>query len=163
MNVPGMENINELENILMDMVRRRLEREGSVPTLTPSEMKAAEILTDIFRIKADISMCGPLVIPREKQDEAVKAWHESAWSETALIHETEEPETWPDVMESKYYIVKALEDVLKMTRAGENIEELIYESEHEIVKIRFRNGYTKMVSVDCDSGIATIRDVVNAL
>lgn len=150
MNVPGMENINELENILMDVVRRRLEREGSVPTLTPSEMKAAEILTDIFRIKVDIS-------------KTVKAWHESAWTETELIHETKEPETWPDVMESKYYIVKALEDVLKMTRAGENIEGLIYESEHEIVQIRFRNGYTKMVSVDCDSGIATIRDVVNAL
>ena len=163
MNVPGMENINELENILMDVVRRRLEREGSVPTLTPSEMKAAEILTEIFRIKADISMCGPLVIPREKQNEAWTAWSKSAWTETELIHETEEPETYPDVMESKYYIVKALEDVLKMTRAGENIEDLIYESAHEIVKIRFRNGYTKMVSVDCDSGIATIRDVVNAL
>lgn len=45
MNIPGMENINELENILMDVVRRRLEREGSVPRLTPSEMKAAEIPT----------------------------------------------------------------------------------------------------------------------
>ena len=145
MNVPGMENINELENILMDVVRRRLERAESVPTLTPSEMKAAEILTEIFRIKADMRM----------------NWlQEESWKTSEQIHEAEEPE---EKLENKYYIVKALEDVLKMTRAGENIEGLIYESEHEIVQIRFRNGYTKMVSVDCDSGIATIRDVVNAL
>lgn len=150
-----MENINELEHLLMDTVRRRLEREGSDPTLTPREMKAAEILVEIFKIKADLHLFSDPGI--------YKGMNEDAWETAAAVHETEEPETYPDVMESKYYIVKALEDVLKMTRAGENIEGLIYESEHEIVKIRFRNGYTKMVSVDCDSGIATIRDVVNAL
>lgn len=140
-----MENINKLENILMDVVSRRFERESSVPTLTPSEMKAAEILTEIFRLKADLRM----------------HWmQEESWKTSEQIHEAEDSD---EKMENKHYIVKALEYVLKMTRAGENIEGLIYESEHEIVKIRFRNGYTKMVSVDCDSGIATIRDVVNAL
>ena len=145
MNMPGMENITKLENILMDVISRRFERESSVPTLTPSEMKAAEILTEIFRLKADMRM----------------NWlQEESWKTSEQIHEAEEPE---EKLENKHYIVKALEDVLKMTRAGENIEGLIYESEHEIVQIRFRNGFTKMVSVDCDSGIATIRDVVNAL
>ena len=77
MNVPGMENINELENILMDVVRRRLERAESVPTLTPSEMKAAEILTEIFRIKADMRM----------------NWlQEESWKTSEQIHEAEEPE-----------------------------------------------------------------------
>lgn len=160
MNMPGMENITKLEKILMEMVSRRFERESTLPTLTPSEMKAAEILTEIFRIKANISMCRPLVIAKEKQDEAMKAWPASAWSGTALVHVSEDLEY---ELENKRIIVKALENVLKMTRAGENIEGLVYESEHETVQIRFRNGYTKMVSVDCDSGIATIRDVVNAL
>lgn len=145
MNMTGMENITKLENILMEMVSRRFERESTLPTLTPSEMKAAEILTEIFRIKADISM----------------NWmQEESWKTSEQIHEAEDPE---EKMENKHYIVKALEDALKMTRAGENIESMYYEPEHEIVKIRFRNGYTKMASVDCDSGIAMIRDIMNAL
>lgn len=145
MNMPGMENITKLEKILMEMVSRRFERESVLPTLTPIEMKAAEILTEIFRLKADMRM----------------NWlQEESWKTSEQIHEAEDPD---EKMENKHYIVKALEDVLKMTRAGENIEGLIYESEYETVHIRFRNGYTKMVSVDCDSGIATTRDVVNAL
>lgn len=66
-------------------------------------------------------------------------------------------------MENKHYIVKALKDVLKMTRAGENIESMYYEPDHETVKIKFQNDYTKHVNVECDSGIAMIRDIMNAL
>lgn len=140
-----MENINELENILMEMVRRRFERESVLPTLTPSEMKAAEILTEIFRLKADMRM----------------NWlQEESWKTSEQIHEAEDPD---EKMENRHYIVKALKDVLKMTRAGENIESMYYEPAHETVKIKFRNDYTKHVNVECDSGIAMIRDIMNAL
>lgn len=141
-----MSNLYELEDILMDAVRRRLEREGSVPTLTPSEMKAAEILTEIFRIKANKAMCEPEEGPKQND----------AFAESELIHESKRSE-------DKFEIIKALSKALMMTRAGENILYIVYEAGHEEVQIKFINGYEKHVNVECDSGIAMIRDVVNAL
>lgn len=142
-----MENINKLENILMDVVSRRFERESSVPTLTPSEMKAAEILTEIFRLKADMGMHW-LQKEEPKQNDA--------FAESELIHESKRSE-------DKFEIINALSKALMMTRAGENILYMIYEEGHEEVQIKFINDYEKHVNVERDSGIAMIRDVVNAL
>lgn len=151
MNVPGMENINKLENILMDVVSRRFERESSVPTLTPSEMKAAEILTEIFRLRADMGM-------HWLQEESWKTSEQihEAFAESELVHESKRSE-------DKFEIIRALSRALMMTRAGENILYIVYEADHEEVQIKFVNGYEKHVNVECDSGVAMIRDVVNAL
>lgn len=154
MNVPGMENINELEDILMDVVRRRMANGSSTSALTPIETKAAEILTDIFRIKADISMCGPLAWPKTMQDDA--------WAVSGQIHEEKTTEEPADKTENKYDIVKAMEKVLKMTRAGNDVKRLYYRSEDEIVEIDYVNGYVQCVSVECDSGIALIKDILKA-
>lgn len=73
-----MSNLYELENILIDVVRRRLEREGSVPTLTPIEIRAAEILVEIFKIKMEC-------LDRTQLAD-VKDY---SWTVSKKIHETE--------------------------------------------------------------------------
>ena len=45
------DNMDELENILMDVIRRRMKNGELTSALTPIEMKAAEILVEIFRLK----------------------------------------------------------------------------------------------------------------
>lgn len=63
-------------------------------------------------------------------------------------------------MEKKEDIVKRLKLLLIATRAGSDIEDLILSEDQNTVTIQFRNGYTKKVCVEADSGIALIRDVI---
>ena len=69
-------------------------------------------------------------------------------------------------MENKRKIVRALEDLLKQTRAGEDIEflHLRYdENGDEWVYVHYKDDYIRKVIVTADSGIALIRDVLRAL
>ena len=65
-------------------------------------------------------------------------------------------------MENKHEICEALLPVLRRTRALRDLEDLEYHvyPEQEVHAI-FRNGYTKKICVEADSGIAMIRDIVN--
>lgn len=63
-------------------------------------------------------------------------------------------------MEKKEDIVKRLKLLLIATRAGSDIEDLVLSEDQNTVTIQFRNGYTKKVCVEADSGIALIRDVI---
>lgn len=66
-------------------------------------------------------------------------------------------------MEDKQEILDKLLPAVQLTIAGNNIEELTYNREREIVEIRFRNGGTREVNVRMDSGIAMIRDVLRKI
>lgn len=66
-------------------------------------------------------------------------------------------------MENKKEIVKHLEILLTMTRAGENISGLVLSKAQDKVTIVFKNGHFKNISIDADSGIAIIKDVINGL
>lgn len=65
-------------------------------------------------------------------------------------------------MENKQDILDALVECLKLTRDQHDLEQLIYDEELELVTIAWENGGTT-VNVAMDSGIAMIRDVLNAL
>lgn len=66
-------------------------------------------------------------------------------------------------MENKKEIVKHLETLLTMTRAGENISGLVLSKAQDKVTIVFKNGHFKNISIDTDSGVAIIKDVINGL
>ena len=66
-------------------------------------------------------------------------------------------------MENKQEILDKLLPAVQLTTAGNDIEELTYNRESEIVEIRFRNGGTRKVNVRMDSGIAMIRDVLREI
>ncbi len=69
-------------------------------------------------------------------------------------------------MEQKVLIIKKLEECLRSTKAGKDIESLEYTKDtrhEEYVHIHFVNGYTKTVCVTADSGIAMVLDVSRAL
>lgn len=66
-------------------------------------------------------------------------------------------------MENKKDIVARLSLLLKVTRAGCNIEKLELSEDEEYVIIKFLNGGTRRVCVEADSGIALIRDVIKDL
>ena len=63
---------------------------------------------------------------------------------------------------TKHDICRALLPVLRMTRALCDLEDLEYHvyPEEEVHAV-FRGGYTKKINVECDSGLAMIRDIVN--
>lgn len=65
--------------------------------------------------------------------------------------------------ESKQEIVIRLGILLKATRAGEDIKVLRLSEDEDFVTIVWENGYKKDICVEADSGIALIRDVMNAL
>lgn len=65
--------------------------------------------------------------------------------------------------ENKKDIVKRLSILLKITRAGEDIDRLKLTDDESEVKILFRSGYEKTVNVECDSGAALIQDVIQKL
>ena len=151
MNKEVLEKMREMEDILLAALKSRLKEVSGNYAVTPDTMKAAEILVDLFRIEAALD---------EEQAPLDK------WETVDDIHMTDEDpedlaeETYP--MENKFYIVRALEKAIKMTRAGDAVDDLIYDHKHEMVIINFRNGYSKHVNVECDSGIAMIRDICNA-
>ncbi len=152
MNKETLEKMREMEDILLAALKSRLKEVYGSYAVTPNTMKAAEILVELFRIEADVNEAPA---PVDK------------WETVDDIHMTDEDpedlaeETYP--MENKYHIVRALEKAIKMTWAGANVNDLIYDHKQETVIISFQNGYaTKLVNVECDSGIAMIRDICNA-
>lgn len=151
MNKEVLEKMREMEDLLLGALKSRLKEVSGNYAVTPNTMKAAEILVELFRIEADVNEAPA---PVDK------------WETVDDIHMAEDdPEemaekTYP--AENKFYIVRALEKAIKMTRAGDAVDDLIYDHKHEMVIINFRNGYSKHVNVECDSGIAMIRDICNA-
>lgn len=65
--------------------------------------------------------------------------------------------------ENKREIVIRLGILLKVTRAGEDIERLVLSEDENFVTIIWENGYRKNVCVEADSGTALIRDVLDAI
>lgn len=65
------------------------------------------------------------------------------------------------INEDKGIILVMLEPVVKMTRAGQNIEALLLED--DLVKVVFTNGEYAHVPISDDSGIQLIIDVCEAL
>lgn len=65
--------------------------------------------------------------------------------------------------ENKKEIVIRLGILLKATRAGDDIEMLALSEDENFVTIIWENGYRKNVSVEADSGIAMIRDIIKVL
>lgn len=74
--------------------------------------------------------------------------------------ETEQQDSSED---DKKEIVGYLCKLVRMTRAGRCIADLLLDDENCFVTILYRNGYTKRVSVECDSGIALMRDVLQVI
>lgn len=66
-------------------------------------------------------------------------------------------------MENKEEIVARLSLLLKATRAGAGIDKLKLSEDESKVRIIFLSGGEKTVNVECDSGIALIRDVISRL
>lgn len=64
---------------------------------------------------------------------------------------------------TKADLVRQLCMTVKMTRAGSGIADLLLDDENCFVTILYRNGYTKRLSVEADSGIALIQDVLKAI
>lgn len=65
--------------------------------------------------------------------------------------------------ENKKDIVAKLELLLKSTRAGEDIDRLELAADESEVHIIFLSGYVRSVNVECDSGIALVKDVIRRL
>lgn len=68
--------------------------------------------------------------------------------------------------ESKYEIVKHLRELLVITRFGSDIDMLYYrttKNDVEYVDVVFHDGHRQQILIDCDSGIAIIKDVLKAL
>ncbi len=67
-------------------------------------------------------------------------------------------------MENKEEIIARLKLLLRVTRAGRGIVDLVLAQDggNETVLILFENG-VKKVDVTADSGIAIIKDVINSL
>ena len=63
-------------------------------------------------------------------------------------------------MENKKYIVFRLKMLLIATRAGANIEELILSEDECFITIKFKEGGSREVNVEGDSGYVIIRDVM---
>ena len=70
-------------------------------------------------------------------------------------------------IEIKADIVKKLEELLMITRAGCNLKSMTYvapgERYEEEVVIEWQNGYKQIANVYCDSGVAIIKDVLGTI
>ena len=66
-------------------------------------------------------------------------------------------------MENKEEIIMRLKLLLKATRAGNSIADLILNEGQDTVIILFRHGAVREVNIAVDSGIAIIKDVIKAL
>ena len=69
-------------------------------------------------------------------------------------------EKWRNTMENKFAIVKALEGVVKLTRAGADIDTITLDTDAKYAYIKYNNGYCNRVCVECDSGASLIRDIM---
>lgn len=65
--------------------------------------------------------------------------------------------------ENKKRLVELLFQIVKMTQAGSNIESMELDEKEAYVYIRYENGHQQKICVECDSGIALIRDVVKKI
>lgn len=65
--------------------------------------------------------------------------------------------------EDKAEIVDRLQNLLKATRAGSDIDRLVLGGDRKAVTIRHRDGSERRVNIEADSGYAIIKDVMNAL
>lgn len=65
--------------------------------------------------------------------------------------------------EDKAEIVDRLQNLLKATRAGSDIDRLVLGGDRKAVTIRRRDGSERCVNIEADSGYAIIKDVMNAL
>ena len=66
-------------------------------------------------------------------------------------------------MENKFAIVKALEDMVKLTRAGADIDTIALDTNARYAYIKYSNGYCNRVSVEGDSGASLIRDIMSEI
>lgn len=66
-------------------------------------------------------------------------------------------------MENKKEIITRLKILLKATRAGSGIADLILNEKQDRVIILFRAGGTREVDITADSGISIIRDILKYL
>lgn len=66
-------------------------------------------------------------------------------------------------MENKFEIVKALESIVKLTRAGADIDIIALDTNARYAYIKYNNGYCNRVSVEGDSGASLIRDIMNEI
>lgn len=64
-------------------------------------------------------------------------------------------------MEDKQKILDKLLETVKLTRAGMDITAM--DLSGDMVIIRYDCGYTTLVNVECDSGAAMIRDVMDKI
>ena len=66
-------------------------------------------------------------------------------------------------MENKEEIIMRLKILLKVTRAGSDIKDMILNDNKDTVTLLFEHGAVRDVNIAADSGIAIIQDVVRAL
>ena len=66
-------------------------------------------------------------------------------------------------MEKKKEICEWLEIPISMTRAGEDVRDIIYDEMTQTADIVFVGGHRKTVNLFGDSGIAIIADICRAL
>lgn len=66
-------------------------------------------------------------------------------------------------MENKKDIIFRLKLLLKITSAGEDIEDMELSDDEKTGHIRFNTGYKRDVNIACDSGASIIQDVVKVL
>lgn len=66
-------------------------------------------------------------------------------------------------MENKEEIIMRLKILLKATRAGSDIKDMILNDRQDTVTLLFEQGGVRDVNIAADSGIAIIEDVVRAL
>ncbi len=65
--------------------------------------------------------------------------------------------------ENKQAILDALKVAINLTRAGDDVTKLEYDSERELVNVYFRNEKypARQINVAMDSGYAMLKDVMN--
>lgn len=68
-------------------------------------------------------------------------------------------------------ILKSLGETLRLTDAGKNIVSIVpvtvpidgTKYVKDVARITYKNGHTRDIDIDCDSGIAAVYDVARAL
>ena len=66
-------------------------------------------------------------------------------------------------MENKKEIIRRLKEVLIITKAGENILDLVLSKNQDTVTVFYKNGHFKIVNIEADSGVTIIQDVISSL
>ena len=66
-------------------------------------------------------------------------------------------------MENKKEIIRRLKEVLIITKAGENILDLVLSKNQDKVTVFYKNGHFKIVNIEADSGVTIIQDVISSL